>query len=229
MGLGSFLGLFFMDSTITFESLESKTDRGHPVFNEVRFIPGTQKDIWLMRQTHKGLDPERNTWDRLAIIVDKSKETSVAEFYQLQPGAIDLRPEDLYLSQEARPLKASCFSCHASGPRALRPQFGSYSVGLKDRARILIWNLRIKAYGPLIGREGVHFEEGRSFRSTDDFASQPLKLKSCQFCHRSSGLRAPLSFEQVGTVNFLVEQNLMPPFPFSISQEDRDFIERLQR
>ena len=46
--------LFFLKSpdSVTFESLESKTESNGPVYNQVSLESNTTKDIWKMRQSH---------------------------------------------------------------------------------------------------------------------------------------------------------------------------------
>jgi hypothetical protein len=77
---------FFNQAPIVFESLQSKTKSGMPVFNRIQFLPGWEQDIWLMQQSHDGLDMNYVHWDRLAIVVDKTKSPCEAAFYQLAPG-----------------------------------------------------------------------------------------------------------------------------------------------
>ena len=75
--VGCFLGLlcvlFQARQSIFFESLESKTLEAKPVFNQVDFVSGWERDIWFMRQSHHGFQLDIAQWDRLAIVVDKKK------------------------------------------------------------------------------------------------------------------------------------------------------------
>jgi len=91
LGVGLVAGLslhllFFAESSITFESRESKTQEGKPVYNRIKFISGWNQDIWLMQQSHNGLNVDSTTWDRLAIVVNKRMRPYKAEFYQFKPG-----------------------------------------------------------------------------------------------------------------------------------------------
>lgn len=73
LGIGAVLFEFANLATpVTFASLESVTNKGHTVFNQVQLLSGVDKDVWLMRQSHRGLTPDKQNWDRLAIIIDKS-------------------------------------------------------------------------------------------------------------------------------------------------------------
>lgn len=198
------LGLFIAQgsSEILFESLESKTFDEGPVFNKVQFIPGWDKDVWLMNQAPNGL---HGTWDQLEIVVDKTKIPKEAKFYQ-----------------RGAPYKARCFACHANGPRAIRYNADSTEAvpNLIEKLRVAIWNLRIKSYGPVDSIAGQPIEEGHSFKSPVPVFAQPLRLPTCQMCHSADGIRNELKLEQIGTAHFLVKNGLMPPFPFKATAEE---------
>jgi len=218
IGLGVFLGLFYFaiePSAVTFESLESKTMDEGPVFNQIRFLPSRVKDIWLMRQTHHGFLEPQEKWDRLAIVVDK--HSGVATFYELAPN------ENLEFEAKPIPYKARCLACHANGPRAIRPNYDSADVlpSVRDRIKIALWNLRIKTYGQLQSRGAQEFSEGVPFQSKHALFLKPLHLATCEHCHSANGIRHELTLEQLGTAQFLVKQGQMPPFPFHISDQER--------
>lgn len=223
-GLGVCLGLFFIyysTASITFESLESKTDEGGPVFNRIHFLPGWTKDVWLMQQTHQGFNESFSKWDRLAIVVDKSSRPYVASFYQLPPGELNF---------EARPIpyKARCFACHANGPRAVRYNGSGNTVApsMWGVFQSALWNLRIKAYGHVESRPAAEFFSGVSFKSKHAILSRPLGLKTCERCHSAAGVRNELHLEHVGTAHFLVRGGMMPPFPFQATGEEKALLER---
>lgn len=207
------------EQPVLFRSLESLTEDGGAVFNEVRFLRGAQQDVWLMRQSHRGLGPAKETWDRLAIVVDKVFEPRRARFYQLEPGALTWDRSKL----RTAPRRARCFACHANGPRAIRPA----DAGLLDRVRIAFLNLRIKTYGKVESVAGHEDPSGAAFRAKLPLFRQPLKLRSCVSCHSEKGIRNELRFEHAGTAAFLVRNRLMPPFPFRVSEEDRSILESL--
>lgn len=230
LGPGILLGLFLLvllfiySPQITFQSLESTTETGAPVFNKVQWLAGWQEDVWLMAQSQHGFSTDANMWDRLAIVVNK--KTSVAKFYQLSPGPLKWNGP-----AEAQPLKARCYACHTNGPRAIRPDYSSLTVKPNpwQRLAINIWNLRIKTYGRLQSTEGHPFLEGVSFRSSMPILKLGLNLISCQKCHSSSGIRNPLTLEQIGTASFLVTNGLMPPLPFSANPDDVTTLNRLMK
>lgn len=228
LGPGIFLGLFYValiiivSPQIAFQSLESTTEKGAPVFNKIQWQAGWHEDVWLMAQSHHGFSTDTQKWDRLAIVVNK--RTSVAKFYQLSPGPLKWSgPAD------AQPLKARCFACHSNGPRAIRADYSSMTVKPNpwQRLAINIWNLRLKTYGRLQSVEGQMFSEGTSFRSSLPVLKLGLNLISCQKCHSLSGIRNPLTLEQLGTASFLVKKGLMPPFPFVADSEDIATLDRL--
>jgi hypothetical protein len=206
---------------VVFESLESKTDAGNAVFNRIGFLPGWKKDIWLMQQTHQGFSDSFSAWDRLAIVVDKTKNPYVASFYQLSPG-------DLKFETRPIPYKARCFACHANGPRAIRWNADSNVIApsLWGKMQTAVWNLRIKAYGHVLSSAGVEFSEGVPFQSKHPVFSRPMGLKTCEKCHSAGGIRNELRLEHVGTARFLVRNGFMPPFPFHATQEEKDILEK---
>jgi hypothetical protein len=221
MGLGIFLGLFSIwiaDLSITIQSWESKTNEGLPVFNQIRFLPGWSKDIWLMKQSHMGSEVSKDEWDRLAIVVDK--KTSQATFYQLPPS------KELEFEPKPIAFKARCFACHSNGPRAIRPNY-RFGNSLLERVKVGMWNLRIKMYGHLQSQGAAEFVGGVPIQSRHALLGKPLNLKSCQGCHNNQGLRNELKLEQIGTMRFLVENGQMPPFPFQISEEDRRLLDKI--
>ncbi|MFN7729485.1 MAG: hypothetical protein ACK5P7_10050 [Bdellovibrio sp.] len=209
---------------LLFQSLESVTEDGAPVFNKVSFIFGWKQDIWLMNQTHHGLELEKEKWDRLAIVVDKSVTPKVARFYQLAPGDSPWIP-----GTQAVPFKARCLACHSGGPRAIRAEIQSLAAPLTwaQKAKIGFWNFRIKSYGFVQNQAGHAFENGVPFISKLKILSKPLGFKSCTGCHSPGGLRGELTLGQVGTVAFMVRNQLMPPFPFKISKEDQETLQNL--
>ena len=229
------LGIFFLGGTslaliaglvliskssdsIIFESLESKTEKGLAVFNEIRFQSSGDHDVWIMRQSHHGLQSvlangkssrghgstdSRNRWDRLAIVVDRSQAPVQAQFYQLASG--DQIVELPEISKLSIDLKARCFACHSNGPRAIRPAANTEALSLSflNRLQIFGWNMRAKLYGHVDGKQrtgegsknlGVDVKTavGRvPFRSEFSFMSSPLGLSSCVKCHDEGGIRNP--------------------------------------
>lgn len=209
--------------SILFESLESKTIENKAVFNRVRFVPGLSKDLWFMQQSHHGNQGDYQSLDRLAIEVDKTQKPYVAKFYQLTPGKI---PETERLKPV--PLKATCFSCHPNGPRAIRKKsISKVGTSIVDNLRIGILNFRIKSYGKVLSKPAEIFSDGRPFKAKDTIFETPLQLESCNGCHGDSGIRSGLTVEHIPTITFLIKEGEMPPFPFKIDSKDRKTIERM--
>lgn len=214
-GLGVNLGsVVFHSNPVVFESLESKTASGGPVFNRIQLLAAAGHETWIMQQSHHGLQPEFERWDRVAIVVDKEKRS--ATFYELAPGPLAFEPKPV-------PYKARCFACHPNGPRAIRWNPGSraFDMGLRERAQIIWWNFKIARYGQLRSLPAARFIEGAPFRSELAILERPLALASCSKCHSRSGNRAELVLENLASARFLVESGAMPPFPFHISKKDR--------
>lgn len=222
--------LFFQanDRPIVFESEESKTEEGGPVFNRVHFISRRNQDIWMMQQSHSGRGVPFHTWDRVAIVVEKTKTPKQARFIQLEPGPLEWSE-----TAKKREFRVSCFMCHANGPRAIRPDYGSKNVkvSLGDSLRIKLLNLRINAYGRVL-YDPIHDEEDKvrqvPFRFQGALENNRLTVASCTKCHSDSGLfsRGYLRRQHAITMEFMLSNRHMPPLWFRLSDADRAQIER---
>src|SRR5687768_875551 len=136
------------DQEVFFESKESKTIGRNSVFNKIKLIRLKDKDVWMMNQSHhgpKGLGS--SSWDRLAIVIDKTQSPKRAQFYQFESGPLEWK-EGLV----EKPFRVSCFMCHNNGPRAIRPNYNSplNPTSFKDRPKIYYWNSRMKLYGRIL-------------------------------------------------------------------------------
>ena len=129
-----FFGGSYLTTPVVFESLESKTGSGTAVFNEISLKSSHEKDIWQMKQSHHGIHAK--DWDEVKITVNKDAIPFKASYHQIKNG------------KEVE-FKTSCFRCHPSGPRFIRPNYASKDVVLdaKSRLTILKWNVLIKSYG----------------------------------------------------------------------------------
>lgn len=217
------------DQEVFLESLESKIVEDSPVFNKIKLFQFKDKDVWMMNQSHygaEGLGPD--SWDRLAIVVDRTQSPRTAKFYQLEPGPLEWKeniPE--------RPFKVSCFMCHNNGPRAIRPNYDSplNPTSFKDRIKISYWNLRMKMYGRVLPHAS-HDEKDpnlkKPFRFYSTYENEPLKVQTCMKCHKESGLfaRGTLSRQQIPTIKFMFESGEMPPVGFSLSLEEKAQMEK---
>lgn len=217
LGLGIVPGLiFFSKAPVAFESFESKTASGQPVFNRIRFIAGWKQDIWLMQQSHQGFHNNFGAWDKLAIVVDKTKSPAEAKFYQLPETS------DLNFENKPQAYKARCFACHANGPRAVRGKWDSAAVApsLWGRLQVFAWNVRVKTYGHVDSLPAGELSGGSPFKAGLPIFSRPLGLKTCEQCHSPSGIRTGLKLEHAATAKHLVESGAMPPFPFKATDEE---------
>jgi hypothetical protein len=227
LGLSVTGGLFLLatdSQSVHIESAESKNLELKSVFNEIRWIPGVKRDIWMMNQSHFGRHPQTSHWERLAIVIDKTKSPPVAKYYQFEAGPLIW--EDSLLAKQV-PYRASCFICHNNGPRALRPMSESQeaSLNFRDRAKILLWNARIKTYGR-IHYDLEHDEKDKtlavpfSFHTSAD--QDELKVKTCVICHKEQGFlgRGALVRQQTGTIKSMVVRGEMPPPGFRLSEAE---------
>jgi hypothetical protein len=201
---------------VLIQSLESKTAGNQPVFNNIQYRPGRDRDIWMMQQSHQGLEPAPDLWDRIAIVVEHGPIRQAA-FVQLPPGDLSWNPESV-----PQKMKATCFMCHPNGPRAIRPDLdsGTVKVGGWDRFRILVWNLRIKTYGRVVTADQNY---DRNFRLQSKLANEPLQVPACVPCHRDGGLvrRGSLTRQNFTVIDFMLKNKLMPPPGFSLSEGER--------
>ncbi|XGC81904.1 hypothetical protein ACES2L_05340 [Bdellovibrio bacteriovorus] len=214
---------------ITIQSEESKTAAITPVFNKITWQWGMDQDVWMMNQSHHGPDADSSQWERLAIVIDKTKTPKVARFYQLQPG--DLIWNENLIGKRVE-YRASCFICHNNGPRAIRPVVDSQNAKLSwaERIKIQAWNLRIKSYGrivhdPIHDAEDIKLVVPFSYQSAED--NGLLKVPTCTKCHSENGIfaRGFLRRQQIGTIRALIQRGHMPPLGFSLDQKEKRQLE----
>lgn len=206
------LAIVFTDDEITFQSLESISTGGKPVFNTIKYIKSNGRDIWMMNQSHYGLNIPREKVDRLAIVITNRN----VSFYQLKPGP--LLWEDNLLNKQVTK-KVSCLVCHNNGPRVVRPNFDSFDVGWLGKARIFFWNMKIKSYGLLKTEEKI------------EFGNKVLKVAACTKCHKNEGFfaRGELREHNASAIEFMLKNKIMPPVGFSLSENElrevKDFVQ----
>ncbi len=232
-GLGIGLACLWSDERpIRFQSSESRTSEGGPVYNEVSWVREAGRDIWWMRQSHLGPETANHPlkdWDRLAMVIElPAGETPRAVFHQLDPTERDAR-------SLAKPVeyRATCFACHPSGPRVIRPDWNSKSapISLWDRARLHFWNRRLRSYGPVEPVAMPRLVGATPFRHQESAANEGLLVRACAGCHRGEGPggRGVLTRQHQGTIRFMVESGVMPPNGHRISPSDRKAIDRFVR
>jgi hypothetical protein len=225
-------GLYFFfpsDGAVTFQSEESKTKEGAPVFNRIRYFSFPEKDVWMMAQSHFGISATPEKWDRLAIVVDKTHKPYRARFFQFEPGPLEWK-ENL----PRKDFRVSCFLCHANGPRQIRPEAGTLPV--MEKLKVEMWNLQMKNYGRVVP-DPIHEEEDKKlrvpFRYSTPLENDLLTVPSCIKCHRETGLfaRGALRRQNSLTIEFMLSQGHMPPLWFSLPEEEkkalRDFLNGL--
>jgi hypothetical protein len=214
---------------IEIQSLESKTKTGDPVFNKISWFSFPDKDVWMMNQSHNGANADSSNWDRLAIIVDKTKTPKTAQFLQLKPGPL-VWSEDL-ITQRV-PFKVSCFLCHANGPRAIRADLhGQIQNTFMDKIKITLMNLKIKSHGRIVENE-IHAIEDQTlhvpFRSRNKIDNDLLQVKACTKCHNDSGFfaRGFLKRQNFLAIQFMVSNGFMPPPGFAVTEKEKHQIQR---
>ncbi len=203
---------------ILIESLESKTVQALPVYNKIKYIKDGERDIWMMNQSHSGRTDDRSKWERLAIVVEGHE----VSFYQIESGLLEWS-EDLKKRQV--PYRVSCFMCHTNGPRTIRPTEGDVALSWSERVKLLFWNTKIKLYGRL--HESAEMKEAdlkreTPFRHHGPLDDEPLNIQPCMKCHKENGFfaRGVLTRQNRGTIQFMVQNKIMPPPGFSMTAQE---------
>ncbi len=209
---------------VTIESIESKTANGHEVFNKIIYLPSPDQDVWLMAQSHDGIHHPIEKWDQIKIVVNKKVEPLEVSYHQMSGG------------KEVE-LKASCYTCHANGPRVIRPNYESKQVtySLQDRVSIAMMNLKIKMYGKTVINNDNFRLHGNwrkvplKFFGPED--TEPLKIKTCMLCHKADGFFAHgvLQRQHLGTIAHMTKTKQMPPWPFKLNQEEKKKLDKFVR
>ena len=225
IGGGIYLSLPLFDhGPILIQSLESKTVENKPVYNQISLQSTDKKDVWMMNQSHHGLKADQKKWDRLAIIVNKETNPNEVTFLQLPPGKLEWNDDLLKKKVE---YKVSCFMCHSNGPRVIRPDEKEVKVSFSKKVKIAMWNLKIKTYGAMKeSKVQVLFDKTSvvPFRYPYSLDNEKLELKSCTKCHNGGSdlfSRNQLTRQNIIAIKFMVENKMMPPLGFSVSEHDR--------
>lgn len=226
--IGLVIFLTTEDHEVFFESQESTSSSDGPVFNKIKFFSTEQSDIWMMNQSHHGPLAAPNDWDRLAIVVDKTKSPPTAKFYQFESGPLIWSD-----SMTTKPFRVSCFMCHNNGPRLIRPNDSSTlnPTHLADSIKIFFLNLKIRAYQRIVP-DPIHLQKNTSqtipFRWPGKYENEFLEVKACTKCHneQSPAGRGKLSRQQTPTIRFMLESNQMPPRGHHLNAAEHQQIER---
>lgn len=229
LSAGVIASAWFDRDPVLFQSWESKTALGGPVFNRIAFYPGSETDIWMMQQSHFGAEAASVQWERIAIVVSHDKERT-ATYYQLPSGSLET--DDVTVKPVVETGKrANCYMCHANGPRAIRPapEDGSVAISFWNRVRLLVWNTRIKTYGRFAPTAQ---DKEDDYRIQSDLANTVLSSPACVSCHPDGPGggnkflpdRGSLRRQHFMSIDFMVRQGLMPPPGFALSSKEKERI-----
>lgn len=221
-------GRDFLKTPLSIQSFESKTLLGGPVFNEIAWFEYQDKDVWMMNQSHFGLNPEPDKKDRIVIVIDKTKIPKTAYFMQIKPGPL-VWSEDLY--QQKVKNKVSCFICHANGLRTIRLDPNAQVLRALDWAKVNYLNQKMNSYGLVIEDERHKTEDAHlnvQFRSRAAFDNEVLRVKSCTVCHDGK-IRGELTRQNAFSIEFLMRNKLMPPPGYEITVQDQKKIKNFLR
>ncbi len=185
---------------ISFESKESKNQFNKNVFNQIKLKSTKYQDTWYMNQNHTKNSFE-DDFDQLKIIVDKKNKK--VNYYQFKDN-------------KKVPFSVKCTLCHSNGPRTITPTSRSYeNLTLNEKMILYYWNIKIKTYGKLINNQNsLNFE---------DYYNQPLTINSCTKCHNNDDYlsRGSLKRGNFLAIKYQLENNLMPPWPYTISEKEK--------
>ncbi len=200
-----------LEQPIRFQSFESKTLNDGPVFNKIKLFQYADKDVWMMNQSHFGLNTSLEKQDRLAIVIEKNKIQKTAYFMQIEPGPLEWS-ESLY--QKKINFKVSCFICHANGPRAIRADLtGEINLSYFNQIKIKYLNSKIVEYG-LVKENQLHQIEDLDlktpFRYRGVIENEELNLKKCTKC-QDGVWRSKLTRQNFLPIQFLIKNHQMPP------------------
>lgn len=219
LALGITQGHAFLTKPLLMQSFESKTLMNDPVFNEIAWFEYPDRDVWMMNQSHFGMNPPAEKKDRIVIVIDKMKTPKTAYFMQLKPGPL-VWSEDLYAQKTAN--RVSCFVCHSNGLRTLRMDPTAKAFNIFDWAKLNYMNYKINSYG-LVVEDGRHVTEDAHldvpFRSRESFSNEVLSLKKCAICHDGK-IRGELTRQNSFSIEFLVGNKLMPPPEYALDQQE---------
>lgn len=199
------------DTWVTIESIESQTNDFNKVFNRIKFSSTKNLDSWQMKQSHDGIHALR--WDELEIKIDKSKTPYEVSYHQYKDGK-----ESEY--------RASCYLCHANGPRLIRPNFDSKfaPLDLKARLDIQAMNLRIKTYPRMKTVLNDKVKRVVPLKYEGKLENGTLTVRTCSFCHNSNTFwgRGELKRQHVTTAEHLIKTKQMPPWPFKLDKKEEE-------
>ncbi len=151
------------------------------------FFPGPRFDTWLLRHSGEGKGFDFSRWNLFAILVDKKSSPKKSYFleFRSEPIAVGALPQPKMFT-------AACFSCHASGPRVMRPEVSSLvpALGKPELDRLRKWNEVISSYRAV----ETYFLPHEPLTAPERlFAFEQLRHRACVACHDgASGVRAPL-------------------------------------
>ncbi|MFZ3231759.1 MAG: hypothetical protein WA160_16250 [Pseudobdellovibrio sp.] len=215
--------------SILIQSLESKTKEGKTVINKISWFSLPDKDVWMMNQSHHGMNTTGSDLGRLAIIVDKTMTPNNTMFLQIKPGP-RVWSEDL-ITQHV-PFKVSCFMCHSNGPRAIRADFkGMVQNSFIDQIKITILNLKIKFQGVIVENK-LHALEDKAldvpFRYRTINENDSLLVKSCTRCHNDSSYfaRGYLKRQNFLAIQFMVDNGFMPPAKNLLTAKEKQKVQK---
>jgi hypothetical protein len=154
-----------------------------PMADSIAYFSNPSIDLWVLRQR---VSVEGRWWATYGIAQDKTVTPNLAFYFQILPEGLKFRGQ-------------SCYVCHASGPRALRPM----------RPDLILGETTADAFNRSIAQNtdvAMHFAAAEPPADP----GPPLTLGTCVSCHRRGGERSPLFGIHQESVAALVATGAMP-------------------
>lgn len=168
-------------------SIQSSLKVLAPVLNSIAAFSNAQTDLWILRQRNMSGD---GYWRTYGIAQDKSVSPNTAIFFELTRDGIRFTGTSGGVS---------CYECHASGPRAIRPL----------RPDLVNTPSTATAFNERIATNGLVQLHVPAAELLPDLG-EPLSASACLECHSLGGERAPLYHLQAESVRSLIAIGAMP-------------------
>lgn len=168
-------------------SIQSSLRLQRPVLNTIAAWSNETTSLWVLRQR---VMIQNGYWRTYGIAQDRTRSPNVATFFELRSG----RP--VFTGDSGG---VSCFTCHASGPRALRPL----------RSDLVESTQTMDTLNAAVADNGFVALRVPASETMPDLGPA-LSAPSCVECHSQGGERAPLYRVHAASIRALIASGAMP-------------------
>lgn len=168
-------------------SIQSSIRAQRGVLNTIAAWSNDRTTLWVLRQ--RVMVPG-GFWRTYGIAQDKTASPNTATFFEVRLDGV---------SFTGTSGGGSCYACHASGPRAIRPL----------RADLVTGQTVMSALNEVIAANGL-VELHRPPVEPDVDLGPALTASACVECHSAGGERAPLHHVHDDSIRSLVAIGAMP-------------------